>query len=149
VSLSYPSDRTERSQFTMTSQVETPPDLAGGTFESTIRSKAKELKQELIKQTLQDLESWAKAMNMQWEQAHPNHPPSTILHPTVDDGHPGGFTTYVDPNYGEAQKRVPDSEVQQYANVVKTQYYEWVEPAFERYLKPDPDATNPMIDNLR
>lgn len=102
--------------------VETPGDLAGGTFEYTVREKSAELKQELIKQTLDDIESWAKAVDLEWAQAHPDQ---ANLSP------------------------IPPEEVEGYRNTVRNEYYEWVEPAFERYLSPDPDATNPMIGALR
>ncbi len=106
----------------MSSQVETPADLAGGAYEATIRAKAAELKRELIKQTLDDLESWRKAVDLEWQQAHPDQ---ANLSP------------------------IPPEEIERYRNTVRHEYYEWIEPAFERYLAPDPDATNPMIEALR
>jgi hypothetical protein len=106
----------------MTSQVTTPPELAGGTFANTIRTKANELKQELIKQTLDDIESWRRAVEHEW----------AIAHPGEWSGPP-----------------IPPEEIEGYRNTVRNEYYEWIVPAFERYLQPDPDATNPMISNLR
>jgi hypothetical protein len=109
----------------VTGQIETPPELAGAAFEATIRSKAAELKSELIRQTLEDQASWAKAVRIEWERAHPGlSAESTSLLPS-------------------------EEEFESYRNTVRNEYYEWVEPAFERYLAPDPDATNPMIEALR
>ncbi|MEO3926008.1 hypothetical protein ABGB07_19375 [Micromonosporaceae bacterium B7E4] len=105
----------------MSSQVDTPADLAGGTYKGTVREKAAQLKQELIRQTLDDIESWRKAVDLEWAQAHPESPHSPI----------------------------PPEEIEGYRNTVRNEYYEWVEPAFEKYLEPDPDATNGMIAALR
>ncbi|MBN1170988.1 MAG: hypothetical protein JXA67_02335, partial [Micromonosporaceae bacterium] len=104
------------------SSVETPAELAGGAFESTVRAKASELKRELIKQTMEDIESWSKAVEVQWQQAHPN---------------------------GGVQSPITEAEYQKYVGTVQNEYYEWVEPAFERRLTPDPDAINSMIAALR
>jgi hypothetical protein len=101
--------------------VDTPAELAGGAFESTVRKKAAELKAELIRQTLEDIESWSKAVELEAARAHPESPHSPL----------------------------PPAEVEGYRNKVRNGYYDWVEPAFERYLSPDPDAINPMIDGLR
>src|SRR5690606_15814738 len=40
-------------------------------------------------------------------------------------------------------------EISRYEDRVRTEYYEWVEPAFESHLSADPDAFNPMIHALR
>jgi hypothetical protein len=106
----------------VSSQVDTPADLAGGTYKGTVREKAAQLKQELIKQTLDDIESWRKAVDLEWAQAHPDQ---------------------------AGNSPIPPAEIEGYRNTVRTEYYEWVEPAFEKYLEPDPDATNPMIASLR
>jgi hypothetical protein len=106
----------------VSSQVETPADLAGGTYKGTVREKSAQLKQELIKQTLDDIESWRKAVDLEWAQAHPDQ---------------GNLSP------------IPPAEIEGYRNTVRNDYYEWVEPAFEKYLEPDPDATNPMIAALR
>lgn len=107
----------------MADQVITPPELTGATYEATVRNKAGELKAELIKQTIDDIESWRLAVDVQHQRAHPNEP---------DTGAP------YDP-----------VEVAGYKDIVRNSYYEWVVPAFERYLQPDPDATNDMIAGLR
>lgn len=107
----------------MSSQVETPGDLAGGTYKATVRDKAAKLKQELIKQTLDDIESWRKAVDLEYQQAHPDQPNN------------------ISP--------IPPEEIEGYRNTVRNEYYEWVEPAFEKYLEPDPDALNSMIGALR
>lgn len=106
----------------MSSQVETPAELAGGTYKASVREKAAKLKQELIRQTLDDIESWRKAVEVEWKAAHPD---DTMGPP------------------------IPPEEVEGYRNTVRNEYYEWVEPAFERYLEPDPDALNGMISALR
>jgi hypothetical protein len=102
---------------------DTPADLAGNAYISAVRSKASQLKTELINQTLNDMESWRKAVNVQWANAHPDQP----------DG---------------PHSPISPQEYADYQNRVAHDYYEWVEPAFERYLKPDPDAANAMIDVL-
>ena len=54
----------------MAEAVETPPELAGSAYESTVRSKAAELKSELIRQTLEDTESWWEAVQLQYRREH-------------------------------------------------------------------------------
>jgi hypothetical protein len=103
--------------------VVTPPELAGQAYVSAVRSKASELKTKLINQTLNDIASWNKAVTVQWSYAHPGQNPDTR----------GPLT---------------DQEYIEYQNRVINDYYEWVPPAFERYLKPDPDAANAMTDAL-
>lgn len=105
-----------------TIEIETPGDLAGGTYKATVREKAAELKQELIRQTLDDIDSWSKAVDLEWQRAHPDE-------------------RMVSP--------IPPEEIEEYCRTVRDEYYEWVEPAFERYLEPDPDALNSMRDALR
>jgi hypothetical protein len=105
----------------VTSQVSTPAELAGAVYKATIREKAAELKRELIRQTLEDIDSWLKAVEVEWQRAHPE---------------PMG-------------RPIPPEELEAYRNHVRHEYYEWVEPAFERYLDPDPDAADPMIAALR
>lgn len=109
----------------MADSVTTPPELAGGTYTSTLTSKANELKQALIDQTLEDLDSWDKALRNQWELDHPNAP---------TDG-PIGM--------------VPADKMAEYRSTVRNDYYSWVVPAFDRYKEPDPDSINTMITSLR
>ncbi|MEV6811057.1 hypothetical protein [Micromonospora sp. NPDC051296] len=111
----------------MTESVTTPSDLAGSAYENTVRTKAAELKRELIRQTLDDIESWRKAVDVQWERAHRT-----------------GNTSAPSP-----MSPIPPEEIEAYRQTVHNDYYEWVVPAFERHLLPDPDAINPMIDGLR
>lgn len=106
----------------MSDQATTPANLAGATYENTVRQQAAKLRAELIKQTLEDIESWLKAVEHEWAMAHPDKP---------------------------AGSPVPPAEAEQYRNKVRTEYFEWVVPAFERYLTPDPDDINPVIDALR
>ncbi|WP_213450998.1 hypothetical protein [Rhizomonospora bruguierae] len=126
----------------MSTQVDTPPELAGGTFESTLRSQAAKLKAELIRQTLADVESWVKAMQHEYERLHPDRPNDRVI---AD----GSGWVYRSDQYSSGEARIPDSEIAAYETAIRTQYYEWVIPAFERYLLPDPDALNPTIDALR
>lgn len=101
----------------------TPAELAGNAYVTAVRSKASALKTELINQTLDDIESWSKAVEVQWANHHPDHP----------DGPLGP---------------IPEQDIDQYRDQVRNEYYDWVEPAFERRLRPDPDAANAMIDSL-
>jgi hypothetical protein len=106
----------------MSDQATTPADLAGAAYEGTVRRQAAKLRDELIKQTLEDMESWMKAVENEWAAAHP------------------------DGNFGAP---IPPQEVEGYRNKVRTEYFEWVIPAFEKYLTPDPDDIDPVIDTLR
>jgi len=126
----------------MASYVDTPPELAGGAFEATLRSKAAELKRELIRQTLADVESWLKAFQNEYSQAHPDRPDDRV----VGDG--SGWVRRSESG-GSHEIKISEQELAQYRNAVSTEYYEWVVPTFEGYLKPDPDAVNPMIESLR
>lgn len=103
--------------------VTTPPDLAGQAYESAVRSKAAQLKEKLINQTLKDVDSFKKAVWTQWSADHPGLDPDSSAEPSTTD-------------------------VRRYTERVRNEYYEWVVPAFERYLSPDPDATNPMVEAL-
>ncbi|WP_430782558.1 hypothetical protein [Actinoplanes sp. G11-F43] len=102
-------------------ELETPPDLAGQAFVTAVREKSRKLKQELIRQTLEDATSWSRAVNDKWADTHPGE----------WEGLP-----------------IPPAEVEEYRQRVRTEDYEWVEPSFERFLQPDPDALNPIIDAL-
>ncbi|GIE33994.1 hypothetical protein Ait01nite_070390 [Actinoplanes italicus] len=99
----------------------TPADLAGQTYETAVREKALKLKQELIRQTIQDSTSWTRAVNDRWANDHPGE----------WDGVP-----------------IPPEETERYREQVRTEDYEWVVPSFERFLEPDPDALNPIIASL-
>ncbi|GIE74139.1 hypothetical protein Aph02nite_00890 [Actinoplanes philippinensis] len=104
-----------------TTDLVTPADLAGQAFERAVRDRAGKLKRELIRQTLEDATSWARAVNDKWANAHPGE----------WDGIP-----------------IDTAEVDRYRQQVSTQDYEWVVPSFERFLAPDPDALDPIIDAL-
>jgi hypothetical protein len=103
--------------------VDTPPHLAGNAYLTTVRAQAAELKTRLINQTLDDVASFQKATDQLWANAHSGKDPV---------------------------ERVPASndELAAYRTTVQNDYYAWVEPTFERYLLPDPDAANAMIDAL-
>jgi hypothetical protein len=106
----------------MTNQIDTPAELAGAAFAGALREKASTLKAELIRQTLEDAKSWADAVEAEWAKAHPGE----------WNGYP-----------------IPPEEVASYRATVQNEMYEWVEPAFERYLTPDPDDNNAAITALR
>ena len=106
----------------MSGEVTTPADLAGGTYDSTVRQQAQKLHDELVKQTLEDIESWMRAVENEWAKAHPGE---------------------------QMGPPIPPEEVEGYRGKVRTEYFEWVVPAFEKCLKPDPDDLNPVIDTLR
>ncbi|GAA4590248.1 hypothetical protein BJY16_009174 [Actinoplanes octamycinicus] len=99
----------------------TPADVAGEAYATAVRTKSLKLKQELIRQTLEDSASWTRAVNDKWANDHPGE----------WDGLP-----------------IPPEEIQQYRQRVQTEDYEWVVPSFERYLEPDPDKLTPIIDAL-
>lgn len=105
------------------SRVDTPADLAGSAYETALHDKANHLEQTLIHQTIDDIQSWRLAVDVQWRAQHPDRP------------HPIGPTS-------------PD-DIQQYTDAVRTNYYDWVVPAFERWRQPDPDALDPVIEALR
>lgn len=100
----------------------TPAHLAGAAYEDTVRRQAANLRDELIRQTIEDMDSWLKAAENEWTRAHPDRP------------------------FGPP---IPPEEVEQYRAKVRTEYFAWVVPAFERYLTPDPDDIDPVIDTLR
>lgn len=106
----------------MSDHATTPPELTGALYESTVRQQAAKLRDELIKQTLEDLESWRKAVDNEWSKAHP------------EDGN---------------LSPIPPEEIEQYRTKVRTEYFAWVVPAFEKYLTPDPDDIDPVVDSLR
>ncbi|SDT67425.1 hypothetical protein [Actinoplanes derwentensis] len=99
----------------------TPAELAGQAYATAVREKAHKLKQELIRQTLEDSTSWTKAINDKWANDHPGE----------WDAIP-----------------ISTAEADMYRERVRTQDYEWVVPSFERFLDPDPDALNPVIESL-
>jgi hypothetical protein len=102
--------------------VTTPPHLSGAAFEDAVRRDARRLKEELIRQTLEDASSWTRSVEDKWANAHPGEAPIFAI---------------------------PHEEVEQYRERVRTEDFEWVLPSFERYLVPDPDQFNPIIDSLR
>jgi hypothetical protein len=102
-------------------EMTTPADLAGQAYETAVRERALKLKQELIRQTLEDSTSWARAINDRWANDHPGEWDATPL---------------------------STAEADMYRERVRTQDYEWVVPSFERFLDPDPDSLNPIIESL-
>jgi hypothetical protein len=102
--------------------VTTPPHLAGAAFEDAVRRDARKLKEELIRQTLEDASSWSRSVEDRWANEHPGEAPIFVI---------------------------PHEEVEQYRERVRTEDFEWIIPSFERYLLPDPDQFNPVIDSLR
>jgi hypothetical protein len=102
--------------------VTTPSHLAGAAYDDAVRRDARRLKNELIRQTLEDTSSWSRSVEDKWANAHPGQAPIFVI---------------------------PHEEVEQYRERVRTEDYEWVVPSFERYLYPDPDQFNPIIDSLR
>ncbi|WP_155123435.1 MULTISPECIES: hypothetical protein [unclassified Actinoplanes] len=102
-------------------ELATPAELAGQAYENAVREKALKLKKELIRQTLEDATSWMKAVNDKWANDHPGEWDATPISP---------------------------EEADRYRDRVRTQDYEWVVPSFERFLQPDPDALNPIIESL-
>lgn len=98
----------------------TPVHLAGDAFAMTLRAKATKLRDELIRQTLDDMASWERAVEAEMGRTHPELRVGT--------------RTYLE-------------EVQTFRERVP-QDFAWVLPTFEAFLTPDPDATNPAIDTL-
>lgn len=104
-------------------KVETPAELKGSTYSSTVDSKATELKELLIEATMKDYDSLNKAIEHEWRLQNPDAIIYTPEAPT-------------------------EEEAAAFRAKVKDEYYNWVEPAFERFYEVDPDATNEMIDGL-
>ncbi|MDI6097172.1 hypothetical protein QLQ12_00930 [Actinoplanes sp. NEAU-A12] len=98
-----------------------PAHLSGQAYESAVRQKARRLKDELIRQTLEDLASWRKAVDDKWAQAHPDLAP---IFP------------------------ISEAEIEQYRQRVRHEDYEWIVPAFDSFLDPDPGRFDPIIDTL-
>jgi hypothetical protein len=99
----------------------TPAELAGAVYEDTLRRQARKLKEELIRQTLEDAATWKRSVEDKWANAHP----------------------------GEwAGLPISEQEVADYRQRVRSEDYEWIIPSFERYVLPDPDQFNPIIESL-
>jgi hypothetical protein len=98
----------------------TPAHLSGGAFAVTLRTRATKLRDELIRQTLEDIASWERAVEAEMGRSHPELRVGT--------------RTYLE-------------EVQAFREGVPRDFA-WVLPAFEAFLAPDPDATDPAIDTL-
>ncbi|WP_430786191.1 hypothetical protein [Actinoplanes sp. G11-F43] len=105
----------------MSGRAATPPELAGVAYERRVRQQAQRLKAELIRQTLDDITSWKRAVDDKWDNLHPDLP---------------------------FNSPIPPAEVAQYREQVRTRDYEWIVPSFERFLVPDPDDLNPALDAL-
>ncbi|MEU4619313.1 hypothetical protein AB0G04_04930 [Actinoplanes sp. NPDC023801] len=101
--------------------ITTPPDLAGAAYENRVREQARVLKSELIRQTLEDSASWARSVEDKWANDHPDLAP---IFP------------------------VTDQEIAEYRERVQNSDYEWIIPAFEQFITPDPDQFTPIIAAL-
>lgn len=102
--------------------VDTPPDLRDSAFESLLRLQVDALQQALIKQTLDDIASWRLAVDIQWQAAHPGQHMSSPI---------------------------PHEEIERYADTVRTSYYAWIQPTFERYLRPALAPLDAAADAMR
>lgn len=122
--------------------MDTPADLAGEAFLSTLQSKAEGLKSELIRQTLADLESWVKAIDAEYHTAHPDRTDDIVI-----QGSPGWV--YRTQAGHSSEQIIPEAELEAYRNRIRNDYYEWVVPTLTAYGNPDPDAANAAIDALR
>lgn len=118
----------------------------GSGFESEYRAKAQKLKQELITQTKKDIESWQKAMEVEYANTHPDRPNDRVV--GKGEGWVRKETDYGGGYVVSSESPIPQEEINQYIHTIENEYYEWVVPTFERRLTPDPCALDPMMDAL-
>ena len=101
--------------------VTTPPELAGAAFEGRVREQARALKAELIRQTIQDGDSWARSVEDKWASENPDKAPIYVI---------------------------SDEERARYRDRVESSDYEWIIPSFEQLITPDPDQFDPIVNAL-
>ncbi|BCY14179.1 hypothetical protein [Actinoplanes sp. L3-i22] len=104
----------------MSNLATTPANLAGGTYASILTEKAAELRDALIQQTLKDQYSRERAIDEGVTRRHPELMAGSLSYRQEAETFLGGLADYFD----------------------------WVVPAFETFLTPDPDDINPAVDML-
>jgi hypothetical protein len=95
-----------------------PARLTGEAYAAAVRQGARRLKEELIRKTIEDADSWAKAVAAKWDEEHPGVP---------------------------QRRGITEEEFNRYRDRVRTEDYEWVVPSFERHLDPDPVQFDAII----
>jgi hypothetical protein len=121
---------------------DTPPEYANQSFVPALTQKAEKLRQEFVRQTLQDLNSYLEALLQEYNKANPDRPAFTVTS--------GDFSVIISNGPGLPNEEVllTDAEIRQWQYAIEHEHYAWVVPTFEGYLTPDPDEANLAIDNL-
>ncbi|ROO62531.1 hypothetical protein EDC02_4512 [Micromonospora sp. Llam0] len=121
---------------------DTPAEYTNQNFVPALTQKAEKLREEFVRQTLQDLSSYYDALLEEYNKANPDRPASRInaeaFSVTINNG----------PGLGSEEVILTDEEIRQWEYAIQNEHYAWVVPTFESYLTPDPDEANPAIDNL-
>lgn len=121
---------------------DTPPEYANQSFVPALTEKAEQLRQEFVRQTLQDLNSYLEALLQEYNKANPDRPATNVTS--------GAFSVIISngPGLPNDEVLLTDAEIRQWQYAIENEHYAWVVPTFERYLTPDPDEANLAIDNL-
>ncbi|MFV2110325.1 hypothetical protein [Micromonospora sp. LOL_015] len=121
---------------------DTPAEYANLKFVSELTEKAEKLRQEFVRQTLQDMRSYLDALLEEYNKANPDRPAYTITS--------GAFSVVINKGPGLPNEEVvlTEAEIRQWEYAIENEHYAWVVPTFESYLTPDPDEANPAIESL-
>ncbi|MEV4702752.1 hypothetical protein [Actinoplanes sp. NPDC049316] len=121
---------------------DTPAAYANAQYVPALKQKAEKLRQEFVRQTLKDLDSYLAALLEEYNKANPDKPATTVTS--------GGFSVIVQngPGLPDSEIYLTDAQVKQWQDAIQNEHYAWVVPTFEGYLTPDPDEANPAIDAL-
>ncbi|WJK32324.1 hypothetical protein [Solwaraspora sp. WMMA2065] len=121
---------------------DTPAEYANPSFVPELTEKAEQLRQEFVRQTLQDLNSYLDALLEEYNKANPDRRAYTITS--------GAFSVVINKGPGLPNEEVvlAEAEIRQWEYAIENEHYAWVVPTFNSYLMPDPDEANLAIDNL-
>jgi uncharacterized protein YukE len=122
--------------------VDTPSQFTNANYVPALTQKAEKLRQEFVRQTLEDLNSYLDALLDEYNKANPDKPASTVTS--------GGFSAIVQngPGLPDSEVYLTEAQIRQWQDAIQNEHYAWVVPTFESYLTPDPDEANPAIEGL-
>ncbi|MFY1669004.1 hypothetical protein ACN27G_03455 [Plantactinospora sp. WMMB334] len=121
---------------------DTPSAYTNANFNPALTQKAERLRQEFVRQTLQDMNSYLDALLEEYNRANPDRPALTVTS--------GGFSVIINegPGLPNSERLITEAEIREWQHAIEHEHYAWVVPTFEGYLTPDPDEANSAIDNL-
>ncbi|MEG3636821.1 hypothetical protein [Micromonospora palythoicola] len=121
---------------------DTPSEYTNQNFVPTLKEQAERLRQEFVRQTLEDLNSYLDALLLEYNRANPDRPASTVTS--------GGFSVIINngPGLPNSEVLITEAEIRRWQDAIQNEHYAWVVPTFEGYLTPDPDEANPAIESL-